>query len=147
MISSRCPLPIGIIESIAFIPVCKGLCTDFLVIIPRAVLSIGKVSFVKILPFPSIGSPRAFTTLPSISSPTGTDTMEFVRFTVSPSFISLSEPSITAPTKSCSRLRAIPFIPFGNSRSSPDIHFSSPCILAIPSPTVTTVPVSVSSIF
>ena len=33
------------------------------------------------------------------------------------------------------------------ARSSPDIHFSSPWILAIPSPTVTTVPVSESSIF
>ena len=39
-ISSRCPLPIGTMASIALIPVCIGVSTDFLVITPDATLSI-----------------------------------------------------------------------------------------------------------
>ena len=40
MISSRCPRPIGTMESIALIPVCNGVSTDFLEITPDATRSI-----------------------------------------------------------------------------------------------------------
>ena len=115
--------------------------------IPGAILSTGRYSSVTIGPLPSIGSPRAFTTRPRSASPTGTDMILPVLFTLEPSFISASEPSITAPTKSCSRLSAMHCTPLSNSRSSFIIQFSSPWIRTIPSPTVTTVPVSVRVIF
>lgn len=103
-----------------------------------------RVSFARIAPLPSMGCPREFTTLPRSASPTGTDMMCPVRFTVEPSLISSSEPSITAPTKSCSRFIAMHCTPFSNSSSSLSMHFSSPWIRTIPSPTVTTVPTSAS---
>ena len=37
-----------------------------------------------------------------------------------------SEPRSTQPTKSCSKFIAMPYVPLENSRSSPDIHLSSP---------------------
>jgi len=130
--------------SIALIPVWRGTVTGFLVMIPDAIFSMGRVSFARIAPLPSMGCPREFTTLPRSASPTGTDMMLPVRFTVEPSLISSSEPSITAPTKSCSRFIAMHCTPFSNSRSSLSMHFSSPWIRTIPSPTVTTVPTSAS---
>jgi len=42
MISSRWPRPIGIIESIAMIPVWTGVSTDLRVITPGAMRSIGR---------------------------------------------------------------------------------------------------------
>ena len=147
MISSRWPLPIGIMESIALIPVWSGTFTGSLVMMPEAIFSMGRVSFARIAPLPSMGCPREFTTRPRSSSPTGTETILPVRFTLSPSLMSASEPSITAPTKSCSRFSAMHCTPFSNSSSSFSIHFSSPCILTIPSPTVTTVPTSSRRIF
>ena len=71
MINSRCPLPIGIIESIETIPVCKGSQTEVRAIIPGAGDSINLVSVLTIAPFPSIGATNALTTLPSKSGPTG----------------------------------------------------------------------------
>jgi hypothetical protein len=56
--------------------------TDLLSQIPGALLSIGRNSFVSIGPAPSIGCPSAFTTRPTMASPTGTDTTLPVRFTV-----------------------------------------------------------------
>ena len=79
-----------------------------------------------ISPFPSIGSPRAFTTLPSKDSPAGTETTLPVALTSSPSFIKEKSPSITAPTLSSSRFNAIPITPCGNSNSSPDIALLNP---------------------
>ena len=108
IISSRCPLPIGTIESIALIPVCKGVSTDFLEITPDATLSICLFFLVSTGPFPSIGCPRAFTTRPSIASPTGTSTTLPVVFTISPSLIFLWSPKSTAPTLSSSRLSTMP---------------------------------------
>lgn len=60
------------------------------------------------LTFPSMGLPRASTTRPSSSSPTGTSTMAPVLFTTSPSLISLSLPNTTTPTLSGSKFKDIP---------------------------------------
>ena len=92
IINSLWPFPIGIIESIALIPVCNGSLTDCLSIILGAGTSIGLVSLVIIGPLPSISSPNELTTLPSIPSPTGTSTILLVLFTISPSFIPSSDP-------------------------------------------------------
>ena len=108
MISSRCPLPIGTMASIALIPVCSGVSTDFLVITPDATLSILRYLSVWIGPLPSIGCPRAFTTRPSMQSPTGTSTTRPVVFTISPSLMLCWLPRRTAPTLSSSRLSTIP---------------------------------------
>jgi len=59
---------------------------------------------------PSMGFPRASTTRPSSSRPTGTSTIAPVRFTMSPSLISLSLPKTTIPTLSGSKFNAIPCI-------------------------------------
>lgn len=53
--------------------------------------------------------PRASTTRPSSSSPTGTSTMAPVLFTMSPSLISLSLPNTTTPTLSGSKFRDMPW--------------------------------------
>ena len=135
IISSRCPLPIGIMESIALIPVCKGVSTDFLVITPEATLSILRYLSVCMGPLPSMGWPKAFTTRPNMASPTGTSTTRPVVFTVSPSLIFFWLPRSTAPTLSSSRFSTIPYTSPGNSRSSPCIAFSRPCTRAIPSAT------------
>ena len=55
IISSLCPVPIGVSASIAVRPVCKGWCTDFLVIIPGATRSIGRVLLLSMSPLPSMG--------------------------------------------------------------------------------------------
>jgi len=126
MINSLCPLPIGTIPSIDLIPVCSGSDTGFLEMIPDAFLSISMYFSDLISPFPSIGSPRALTTLPNIASPAGTETTLPVALTSSPSLIKEKSPRITAPTLSSSRFSAIPITPCGNSRSSPDIALLSP---------------------
>ena len=142
MISSRWPLPMGTMESIALIPVCRGWLTPCLSQIPGAGLSIALYSLVTTGPAPSIGCPRAFTTRPIIASPTGTDTTFPVRFTVCPSPIPESSPNKTIETLFSSRFCAIPKLPSSNSRSSPAIQLIRPLALAIPSPTIRTVPVS-----
>ncbi|CAI8158451.1 MAG: Uncharacterised protein [Methanobacteriota archaeon] len=135
IINSLCPLPTGIKLSIAFKPVCIGSCTDFLGIIPGAFTSMRLRVLDLIGPLPSIGFPNASTTRPKRSFPTGTSTISFVRFTVSPSLIVRSSPKMTTPTLSSSKLSVIPFIPPGNSTISPACTLSKPYILAIPSPT------------
>ncbi len=81
MMSSRWPRPIGTIASIALRPVCSGSFTPWRSTTPGASRSIGKNCLLTIGPLPSIGWPRALTTRPSSSSPTGTDMMRPVRFT------------------------------------------------------------------
>ena len=108
---------------------------------PRVLVSIG--------PLPSMGMPSALTTRPTTASPTGTSMMRPVRFTVSPSLMTLVSPKMAAPTLSCSRLstRPIsvsPLCPM-NSMSSPAIARDRPWTRAMPSPTVSTVPVSETS--
>jgi hypothetical protein len=61
MISSRWPRPIGIIESIALMPVCIGSCTDLRAMMPGALISTLRVSV------PTIGLP------PSMAWPSGVD--------------------------------------------------------------------------
>ena len=75
MISSRWPRPIGIIASIALMPVCTGVFTLWRVITPGATRSMSRILSVMIGPLPSIGWPSALTTRPSSASPTGTCTM------------------------------------------------------------------------
>ena len=77
------------------------------------------LSFAVISPLPSIGLPKASTTLPNNSLPTGASTILPVLLTVSPYLIPRSSPKITTPTLSDSRFKAIPEIPPGNSTISP----------------------------
>ena len=126
IISSLCPLPTGMSESIAFNPVCIGSLTDSLGIIPGALVStLDLLTFLR-APLPSIGLPSASTTLPKRPLPIGTSTIEPVLFTTSPSLIVLSLPNITTPTLSLSRFKAIPAIPPGNSTISPAWIWSRP---------------------
>jgi len=76
-------------ESTDLRPVCMGSCTDFLGMIPGALSSTLCLISDLIGPWPSIGFPRASTTLPSIPSPMGTSTIDPVLLTISPSWISL----------------------------------------------------------
>ena len=147
MISSRWPRPIGIIVSIGLMPVCIGSCTDFLAMIPGALISICRRSDASIGPLPSTGSPSAFTTRPSMASPTGTSAMRPVRRAVSPSRMCSLAPIRAIPTLFSSRLRTIPLRFPANSISSPAWAFSRPYTRAMPSPTVSTEPVSATSTF
>ena len=58
MISSRWPRPMGIMASIALIPVCRGSCTFFRSTTPGALASIGRNRSVLIGPLPSRGWPK-----------------------------------------------------------------------------------------
>ena len=58
--------PIGTMESVALIPVCNGVSTDFLEITPDATRSIWRYLSVSIGPLPSIGCPNALTTRPTL---------------------------------------------------------------------------------
>src|SRR5215218_6499315 len=128
MMSSRWPRPIGIIESIAFRPVCSGSFTGWRCTTPGALNSAGRSSLVSMSPLPSSGSPSGETMRPRRASPTGISRSWFVRLTVSPS-----------------RFSARPRTPCGNSSISNDMQFSRPWMRAMPSPTERTVPTSVSS--
>ena len=89
MINSRWPLPIGTNASIHLIPVCNGWCTPLRVITPGATDSTGLNLSVTIGPLPSNGFPYGSTTRPIKASPAGTPIIRPVRFTWSPSLISL----------------------------------------------------------
>ncbi len=89
MISSRWPRPIGIMASMALMPVCIGSFTGWRSTTPGARRSIGLNCVVRMGPLPSMGWPSASTTRPISASPTGTDMMRRVRFTSSPSLISV----------------------------------------------------------
>uniref|UniRef100_A0A1A9ZX38 Uncharacterized protein n=1 Tax=Glossina pallidipes TaxID=7398 RepID=A0A1A9ZX38_GLOPL len=118
MINSRWPRPMGTNESTALIPVCIGSRTETRGIIPGALIPTRKRSLVLMAPLPSIALPKASTTRPNISLPTGTSTIAPVRFTISPCLISLSLPKTTTPTLSGSKFKAIPFKPEENSTIS-----------------------------
>ena len=75
MMSSRWPRPMGVIESMALMPVCSGSLTGWRVTMPGAWTSSRRVSSEETAPLPSSGSPSGFTTRPSRPSPTGTDRM------------------------------------------------------------------------
>ena len=145
MTSSRCPRPMLTMESTALMPVSRGSRTGWRSMTPGAMRSMAPYSLVVMGPLPSMGWPRALTTRPTMSSPTGTDMMRRVRLTSSPSRISAYSPMSTAPTESSSRLSAIPITPCGSSRSSPAMQRSRPWMRAMPSPTERMVPTSATS--
>src|SRR5919202_7019148 len=145
MMSSRWPRPIGIIESIAFRPVCIGSFTGWRCTTPGALNSAGRISEVLTSPLPSSGRPSGSTMRPSSSSPTGISSSWPVRLTVSPSTILSHSPKSTAPTLSDSRFRASPVTSCGSSSISNAMQFSRPWMRAMPSATERTVPTSVSS--
>src|SRR6476469_4378940 len=145
MISSRWPRPIGTIESIDFRPVAIGWLTDWRAITPGATFSITSVILALTGPLPSIGWPRAFTTRPMSSGPTGTSRMRPVHLTVSPSEMCSYSPRITAPTESRSRFSArpndgVPSALGGNSSISPAIASDRPWTRTMPSVTEMTAP-------
>ena len=72
-------------ESTDLSPVCTGCETDFRAITPGATFSILSVSFDLIGPLPSNGLPKASTTRPTNSGPTGTSKILPVHLHVSPS--------------------------------------------------------------
>ena len=86
---------------------------------PGALTSILLLVSELIFPFPSIGLPKASTTLLNNSFPTGTSTFALVLFTVSPSLIFESDPKRTTPTLSSYKFNAIPFVPSPNITISP----------------------------
>jgi hypothetical protein len=142
MISSRWPRPIGIIASIALMPVWSGSLTGWRSGTDGAGASIGRQSFsvTPSGPLPSRGSPSAFTTRPRSASPVGTEMTRPVERTVSPSLTLVASPRSTQPTLSSSRFSARPRTPFGNSSSSLIMQSSRPCTRDTPSPTESTVP-------
>src|ERR671918_405204 len=146
MISSRWPRPIGIIESIAFRPVCSGSFTPWRLITPGALNSSGRRSLVSIGPRPSSGLPSGSTTRPRSASPTGTLMTSPVRRTGSPSLTCSHSPKSAAPTLSSSRLNAMPTTPCSSSSRSSATQFSRPWMRAMPSPTWRTVPTSERSV-
>src|SRR4051795_3643560 len=145
MMSSRWPRPIGIIPSIALMPVCIGSFTGWRCTTPGALNSAWRNSDVLISPLPSSGWPSGETMRPSSASPTGISSRRLVRLTVSPSTIFSHGPKSTAPTLSDSRFSARPMTSWGSSSISNDMQFSRPWMRAMPSPTDSTVPTSVSS--
>ena len=86
MISSRWPRPIGIMASMALMPVCSGSVTGWRWTTPGALNSTGRKCSVSIGPWSSSGLPSGSTTRPSSASPTGTWMTLPVRRTGSPSF-------------------------------------------------------------
>ncbi|MPM37706.1 hypothetical protein SDC9_84325 [bioreactor metagenome] len=100
MMSSLWPRPMGNMESIARIPVCKGVLTDFLSTILGALHSMGRKSSARISPLPSMGVPKASTTLPKKLSPTKTPAILPVLITREPSFKSFSLPNKMHPISS-----------------------------------------------
>jgi hypothetical protein len=86
MISSRCPRPIGIIESMALMPVWSGSFTGCLTMMPGAGDSTLRVIAASTVPCSSIGLPSASTTRPMSCGPTGTSSTRPVLRTSSPSF-------------------------------------------------------------
>ena len=130
----------GTIASIALRPSCTGWSTDCREITPGATFSIGEVWEALRGPLPSMGLPRASTTRPSSSLPTGTSRIRPVQRAVWPSDSAPYSPRITAPTESRSRFSAIPYRPPSNSSISPYWASASPWIRTIPSETPTMVP-------
>ena len=132
----------GIMESMALMPVWSGTETLFLWMMPGAGDSIAAYSFASMGPLASMGWPSASTTRPISALPTGTETTLPVRLTTSPSRMPSSLPNMTMETEFSSRFCAMPYEPLENSTSSPAIQLSSPAARAMPSPIRMTVPVS-----
>ena len=136
----------GIMLSMALMPVCRGTDTLLRLMMPGAGRSMGRISLDSMAPRPSTGWPRELTTRPISPSPTGTETTWPVRETLSPSLIPSSDPSITMATEFSSRFSAMPYAPLEKRTSSFAMHLSSPLTRAMPSPIMMMVPVSLSEI-
>ena len=137
MMSSRWPRPIGVMASMALMPVCMGSFTGWRAMMPGAWTSRRRVSAPAIAPLPSMGSPRGLTTRPSRASPTGTERIRPVARTSCSSWSPVSLPRMTAPMVSSSRFSARPSVPSSNSSSSLTAAPGRPDTRAIPSPTST----------
>ena len=99
--SSRWPRPIGIIESIALMPVCTGSCTDLCVAkCPGLSHPPSRRSVASIGPLPSIGLPSGSTTRPSRPLPTGTSTIASCSFNRVP-FFDVPVPDRRSPRQHC----------------------------------------------
>src|SRR5262245_25527541 len=146
MISSRWPRPIGVIESMALIPVWRGSCTGLRPMMPGAWISMRRVPTFVSGPLPSTGLPRASTTRPRRPSPLGTERIWPVAFTVEPSRTAPPSPRTTAPIDSSSRFRARPRMPPSNSSSSFTPTPGRPATVAMPSPTSVTRPTWAASV-
>ena len=142
MINSRCPRPIGIMASIALMPVWTGMSTLLRLTTLGAMRSMGRKLSDSIGPLPSTGWPTAFTARPIMPLPTGTETMRPVLRTNCPSAMPTLSPMIMTPTFSASRLKTMPRVPLSNSTSSEARALVRPLRRAIPSPTDSTVPTS-----
>ena len=141
--SSRCPRPIGIIASIALMPVWSGSCTGSRKITPGALRSSGiRMLSPRISPSPSSGVPIGSTTLPTSPSPAGMEAITPRRRTCMSSPTRSVWPISTTPTLSSSRFMTTPLMPDWNSTSSPISALDRPYILATPSLTLNTVPIS-----
>ena len=71
MISSRWPRPIGIMASMALMPVWSGSFTGWRTMMPGATISTWRVVVAWIVPRPSTGRPSASTTRPSMAGADG----------------------------------------------------------------------------
>src|SRR5262245_11813622 len=143
MISSRWPRPMGVMASMALMPVCKGVSTGCRPATPGAVNSTGRRCPETISPLPSRGLPSGSMTRPIRASPTGTDRSCPVARTSCPSAISRYSPRMMTPTEFSSRLKATPrTLASVNSTISPAMTPDSPYTRAMPSPTSSTRPTS-----
>ena len=140
MISWRCPRPIGVIESMALIPVCSGSFTGWRSTTDGAWVSRRRRSVVLIGPLPSTGLPNGSMTRPSRASPTGTESTVPVCLTGSPSWMWLASPRSTTPRSSSSMLSVTPISPPGNSSSSEAMTLGKPSTRATPSAMEVTYP-------
>src|SRR5919106_2335954 len=146
MMSSRWPRPIGVMASMALIPVWRGWFTGWRFTTEGAWSSSTRCSSNRIGPLASSGRPRGSMTRPSTPSPTPTESTLPVRLTGWPSSIPSASPRTTTPISSSSRLNASPYTPSENSRSSRAMAPGRPATRAIPSPVSTTRPTSWRSV-
>jgi hypothetical protein len=142
MISWRWPRPIGIMASIALMPVCSGSSTLLRLITSGAWSSSSRRVSASIGPRPSIGLPSGSITRPRNASPTGTDSTSPVRSTRMPSAMPTNSPSTTTPISCSSRFWARPSTPFSKRTSSLAWTLGSPSTWAMPSAALSTYPTS-----
>ena len=141
--SSRWPRPIGIIESIALMPVWSGSVTGWRKITPGALRSKGiSVFSPSIAPRPSSGLPSGSTTRPIRLSFTPIAAILPVRRTTWPSLTASVGPMSTPPTLSVSRFITTAITPLPQSSSSPDSALSRPYTRTTPSLTCRAFPIS-----
>ena len=141
-ISSRCPRPMGIIASMALMPVCSGTVTGARSRMAGAGRSMGRRSVVATGPRPSSGCPNGSITRPNSAAPTPTSITRPVRVTSSPACRCSQSPSSTTPTAVASTLNAIPSMPPAKVTSSSKPTPGRPVTVAIPVDTVATTPTS-----